>query len=356
MKIHRPICQAIVEIVSQIFFESRYADKAIEYAFKNNRKWGSKDRKFIAEAVYDIVRYWRTYEHFVEGIFPDQPNTIWAALGLHLKRNGNPIPDWTEFDLVRSKKYDDRSLDDLALRESFPDWMVAEIRESWGDQTPQILSSLNDMPPVFLRVNTLKISRDELIRELVEEEIPAEKVFEQDCAIVLSERKNTFQTKSFLKGHFEVQDLSSQKVAAFCQVKPKDKVIDACAGAGGKSLHLAVQMNNKGKIIALDPVERKLKELRKRASRNGIDIIEVRVIEGTKTTKRLEKSADVVLLDVPCSGTGVIRRNPDTKWKLQPEDLVELKKTQNEILGSYSRMVKPGGALVYSTCSLLKSE
>ncbi len=134
------------------------------------------------------------------------------------------------------------------------------------------------------------------------------------------------------------------------------RVIDACAGAGGKSLHMAALMKNKGKILCLDTEERKLIELKKRSKRNGISIIETKTIDSTKVIKRLAESADLVLLDVPCSGLGVIRRNPDAKWKLKKERIEELIKIQADILSSYSNMVKKGGKLIYVTCSILPSE
>jgi 16S rRNA (cytosine967-C5)-methyltransferase len=133
-------------------------------------------------------------------------------------------------------------------------------------------------------------------------------------------------------------------------------VIDACAGAGGKSLHIAALLKNKGTVISMDIHEWKLKELRTRAARGGVDVIEARVIESGKTIKRLEATADRVLLDVPCSGLGVVRRNPDTKWKLTLEEVTRLQRLQAEILNDYSKMTKPGGLLVYATCSILPGE
>lgn len=153
-----------------------------------------------------------------------------------------------------------------------------------------------------------------------------------------------------------MQDASSQKVAEVLNPKPGMRVIDACAGAGGKSLHIASLMENKGQVIALDIYGNKLKELKRRARRNGAHNIEPRVIDSTKVIKKLKASADKVLIDAPCSGLGVLRRNPDAKWKLQPEFLEKIKNTQQEILSSYSSMVKPGGQLVYATCSILPSE
>ena len=155
---------------------------------------------------------------------------------------------------------------------------------------------------------------------------------------------------------FEVQDASSQLVAAYLDVAPGMKVVDTCAGAGGKTLHLASLMKNKGQIIAMDIYESKLKKLKVRAKRNGVHNITNRVIESTKPLKKLEGKADRVLIDAPCSGLGVLRRNPDSKWKLQPEFLDSIRDTQQEILQQYSKMVKPGGKLVYATCSVLPSE
>ena len=174
--------------------------------------------------------------------------------------------------------------------------------------------------------------------------------------MVLNERQNVFKTKAFKNGFFEVQDASSQLVAPYLEVKPGMRVIDTCAGAGGKTLHLAAQMENKGQLIAMDIYGGKLAELKKRARRAGAHNINTRVIEGSKTIKKLKNSADRILIDAPCSGLGVIKRNPDSKWKLQPEFVDRIKQTQAEILDSYSSMLKVNGLLVYATCSILPSE
>ncbi len=153
-----------------------------------------------------------------------------------------------------------------------------------------------------------------------------------------------------------MQDASSQLVGAALDVQPGMRVVDACAGAGGKTLHLAALMKNKGQIIAMDTEAWKLDNLKKRATRAGITIIEPRLIESSKTIKRLHNSADRLLLDVPCSGLGVLRRNPDAKWKLTHEFISTIKKTQQEILEGYSPIIKKDGVLIYSTCSILPSE
>ena len=155
---------------------------------------------------------------------------------------------------------------------------------------------------------------------------------------------------------FEVQDAASQFIAPFLRVSPGMRVIDACAGAGGKTLHLAAIMKNKGRIIAMDVEAFKLEELQKRAKRAGVNNLEIKHIESSKTIKRLENSADRLLLDVPCSGLGVLKRNPDAKWKLSPEFIENVKELQQHILQDYCSMLKKDGLMVYSTCSVLPSE
>ncbi len=215
---------------------------------------------------------------------------------------------------------------------------------------------MNQQADVVLRVNTLKTTVEKLQNELADLEVETEILKGYPTALKLKERSNVFTTDAFKNGHFEVQDASSQKVAEILDAKPGMRVIDACAGAGGKSLHIATMMENKGQLIAMDIYENKLNELKRRARRNDIFNIETRVIDSTKVIKKLIDKADKVLIDAPCSGLGVLRRNPDAKWKLQPEFMDKIRTTQKELLDSYSRMVKPGGQLVYATCSILPSE
>jgi 16S rRNA (cytosine967-C5)-methyltransferase len=160
----------------------------------------------------------------------------------------------------------------------------------------------------------------------------------------------------FKEGHFELQDASSQTIAPFLEVKPGMRVVDACAGAGGKALHLAALMENKGQIIAMDIYQNKLYELKRRAKRNGAHNIETRWIENSKAIKKLHGKIDRLLIDAPCSGLGVLKRNPDAKWKLQSEFLATIQKTQADILERYAKMVAPQGKMVYATCSILPSE
>jgi 16S rRNA (cytosine967-C5)-methyltransferase len=225
-------------------------------------------------------------------------------------------------------------------------------RKLWATE----ITAQNQPAKVILRVNTLKTTKEKTRAVLMDLNIDTEYIKGQDDALVLKERANVFLTDAFKEGLFEVQDASSQLVAPFLDVKPGMRVVDACAGAGGKTLHIASLMENKGQLIAMDLYESKLKQLKLRAKRNGAFNIEYRIIDSTKVIKKLHEKADRVLIDAPCSGLGVLKRNPDAKWKLQPEFIDNIKKVQAEVLERYSKMVKPGGKLVYATCSVLPSE
>ncbi|HZF99574.1 MAG TPA: methyltransferase domain-containing protein, partial [Chitinophagales bacterium] len=215
---------------------------------------------------------------------------------------------------------------------------------------------MNRQAAVVLRVNTLKTNLKSLLRQLDDEGITTSRLPDFEDALLLEKRANVFQLPSFKEGMFEVQDAGSQAIAPFLQPEAGMRVVDACAGAGGKTLHIASVMENRGHVIALDVEEWKLIETRKRARRAGVGIIETRLIDSTKVIKRLNGTADRVLIDAPCSGLGVLRRNPDAKWKLSPETIEKVKNLQSDLLQRYASMAKPGGKIVYATCSILPSE
>jgi 16S rRNA (cytosine967-C5)-methyltransferase len=243
-----------------------------------------------------------------------------------------------------------------AIRASLPDWLNQMGKKEIGEEWPDLVRALNRPADVFLRANTVKIQAKPLAINLLKEEIETKPVPDLPDALQLLKRQAIFRSTCFQNGLFEVQDGGSQMISPFLQVEPGMRVIDACAGAGGKALHLACLMKNKGLITALDVHDYKLDELRKRFRRNKITIIEPKLITGPHIIAQLRGKADRVLLDVPCSGSGVLRRNPDAKWKLKPEEVDRLKILQAEILRDYSQMVKPGGKLVYATCSVMPGE
>ncbi|MFC0780092.1 RsmB/NOP family class I SAM-dependent RNA methyltransferase [Flavobacterium sp. HJSW_4] len=360
MRLHRNLVYTTIDSLNAIFNEGEYADKVVARALKKDKRWGSSDRKFVAETIYEIVRWKRLYAEIAEVKEPYDRENLWRMFAVWAVLRGYPIPDWRQLEGTPERKIKGR-FDELsknrALKESIPDWMdelgVKELGEKvWSKE----IAAQNQPAKVILRTNTLKGTKESLRNTLMDLNIETEYLKDQPEALVLKERANVFLTDAFKQGLFEVQDANSQLVAGFLDVKPGMRVVDTCAGAGGKTLHMASLMENKGQLIAMDLYESKLKQLKLRAKRNGAFNIEYRIIDSTKVIKKLHEKADRVLIDAPCSGLGVLKRNPDSKWKLQPEFIDNIRKVQSEVLESYSKIVKPGGKLVYATCSVLPSE
>ncbi len=360
MRLHRNLVFAVIDALLEIFNEDGYADKVVARTLKRDKRWGSKDRKFVAETIYEIVRWKRLYAEIAEVKEPFSRDNVWRLFAVWAILRGVKLPDWKYFENTPVRRIKGR-FDELSkirkFKESIPDWMdeigVKELGEAkWTKE----IAAQNKQAEVILRVNTLKTTKEKLRAILMDSDIETEFLKDYNDALVLKERANVFMTQAFKDGLFEVQDASSQLVAYYLDVEPGMRVVDTCAGAGGKTLHLASLMQNKGQIIAMDIYESKLKQLKIRAKRDGVHNVEFRVIDSTKAIKKLHEKADRVLIDAPCSGLGVLKRNPDSKWKLQPEFVENIKQTQQEILQSYSKIVKPGGKMVYATCSVLPSE
>ncbi|WP_347925296.1 methyltransferase domain-containing protein [Pontimicrobium sp. SW4] len=360
MRLHRNLCFAVIDGLIQIFNEGDYADKVVQHLLKRDKRWGSRDRGFVAETTYEIVRWKRLYAEIADVKEPFSRDDVWRLFAVWATLKGISLPDWKYFENTPTRKIKGR-FDELSkirkFKESIPDWMdelgIKELGESkWTKE----LAAQNLQAEVVLRVNTLKTNKKDLQLKLQSEDIETEFLPNHPSALKLIQRTNVFKTEAFKDGWFEVQDASSQLVADFLDVKPGMKVVDTCAGAGGKTLHLASLMENKGQIIAMDIYESKLKKLKIRARRNGVHNIEMKVIDSTKPIKKLYNKADRILIDAPCSGLGVLRRNPDAKWKLEPEFIDNIKQTQQQVLQQYSKMLKPGGKMVYATCSILPSE
>ena len=367
MRLHRPLVSATVKALQEIFHPEnpRQADRVIEEVLKSNKQWGSRDRNFIAETAYEIVRNWRLSLYVTD--LPENnlsETNYYQIIGAWLiikneVETEELLPKWEEFESLDSAKilvkYKE-SQQIRKIRESVPDWLDAMGEAELGaEKWTEEIKALNQQAPVVLRANTLKTNRKALQDLLNEINIETSVLAELPDALILQKRSNISKTELYKNGFFEVQDAASQLVAPFLDVKLGMRVIDACAGAGGKALHLSALMQNKGRVVAMDVEERKLTELLKRVKRNGVDNIETKLINA-KTLLSLENSADRLLLDVPCSGLGVIRRNPDAKWKLTPAFIDNLKRIQWKILSEYSTMLKKGGKMVFATCSLLPSE
>jgi len=360
MRLHRNLVFTVIDSLMAIFNEGEYADKVVARALRKDKRWGSHDRKFVAETIYEIVRWKRLYVEIAEVKEPFDRENIWRIFAVWSVLRGYTLPDWKYFEETPVRRIKGR-FNELTktrkFKESIPDWMDELGVKELGDEIwTKELAAQNEQAKVILRVNRLKTTKEKLRAILMDLNIETEFHKEYLDALILTERANVFLTDAFKDGLFEVQDASSQLVAYFLDVKPGMRVVDTCAGAGGKTLHLASLMENKGQLIAMDLYESKLNQLKIRAKRNGAFNIEPRVIESTKTIKKLHEKADRVLIDAPCSGLGVLKRNPDSKWKLQPEFIDNIRKVQAEVLRNYSKIVKPGGKLVYATCSILPSE
>ncbi len=360
MRLHRNLVLAVIDGLNLIFNEDQYADKVVQQLLKRDKRWGARDRGFVAETTYDIVRWRRLYSEIAGAKEHFSRENLWKIVAVWIVLKGIQLPDWPQFERTPSRRIKG-SFDELTkkrvIRESIPDWLDTLGEKELGNaQWTKEIKALNQQAEVILRVNTLKADKKQLQNSLLDENINANPINGYPSALKLEERANVFKTDAFKNGFFEVQDASSQLVAAYLDVKPGMKVVDTCAGAGGKTLHLAALMENKGQIIAMDIYESKLKKLKIRARRSGSHNIDLKVIDSTKPIKKLHNKADRVLIDAPCSGIGVLRRNPDSKWKLKPEFIDNIKKIQQDVLLQYSKMVKPGGKLVYATCSILPSE
>jgi 16S rRNA (cytosine967-C5)-methyltransferase len=352
VRVYRNLAEAVVTALVEIFENQRVAERVVDFQFRRNPKWGSRDRAFVADAIYEMVRWQRLLAAAVGR------TDGWALLAGHLTRRDIALPAWPEFadfdaDTIRQRLADE-SLP-LAIRESVPDWLAVPPLPEWAERWPAELTAQNSAAPVTLRVNTLKSSLSEAASRLLAEGIDTDLVPGVPSALRLLQRKPLAKSAVFQSGLVEVQDAGSQLISPALRVEPGMHIIDGCAGAGGKTLHLAALLRNQGKIWALDVGEERLTELRRRAARAGATGIRTGLADAA-TRHQLAGWADRLLLDVPCSGSGTLRRQPDLKNRLTPAFVAEIGEVQRMILREYPAMLKPGGLLVYATCSLLPQE
>lgn len=369
---HPNTVAGIYEVLERSFGGVLYVHTVLDQVLRANKKWGARDRAFVAEHSYEIVRHWRklwAVDAVLQGKSAKdaEPSlkrkdikrlfwVYWTFL------RGESVPPWAEgvvavTDDQANALHESLGSWPLVLSQSYPDWFAQRLVEEVGaEKWSRLAPALNEPTSVVLRVNALRGSREEVQRRLAEEGIETTLSDVGPWALRVSGRPSLTKTKSFVRGDFEVQDGGSQRIAPFIEARPGMKILDACSGAGGKTLQLAADAQNGAEIIAMDVEPFKLKELEKRAERAGVSCIRTAPIKTARDVQRLDSWADALLLDVPCSGTGVIRRDVDTKWKLKPEHLDRTLDTQAQILRTYPDALKVGGRLVYATCSILPSE
>ena len=359
MKFHKNLFEPILYTLHQIFFQEVKDHVAVQKMLESQPKWGSRDRKAAANFTYEITRYWRKY-WFILDMSPSQNiELMWGLIEVWMLINNEELPEWAEFQKFDSQKLQTKIAEAetiFAIKNSIPDWLDALGTKQLGPKWQPEIAAQNTEAPLVLRVNNSKIKSDKIIEMLFKEGVEATNIVEAPSSLVLNKRINLQNNSLYKDGMFEVQDISSQMVTQLLDLKEGQIVIDACAGAGGKSLHIADLMRNSGRIIAMDVEIKKLKELQRRAEKSRFNKIETVLIADPKMLDRYQLFADRLLLDVPCSGTGVWRRNPDDKFKITEAKLASLQQTQANILSTYSKMLKKGGILVYATCSILPAE
>lgn len=356
-----------LELIEILQKDSHPADHLIDTFFRQRRYLGAHDRRELAESVYGILRHLRRLQFHIAKIKPDavnHPAWLFAAYKIYfekispetLQTYALPLTP-AEFRALATSDSTNLGLQPLGLRTSFPDWLVEKLQKQLGENdTEKLLESLNQPPPLTIRVNTLKTTRENCLRELNQrghECTPAK--FSPD-GIHLKKRANLFGLDLFKAGWFELQDEGSQLISLLVDPKPNWRIADVCAGGGGKTLHLAALMKNRGEVWAFDVVPRRLENLRQRARRCGIHNIRVQLLQAGGIPAQLRGKMDAMLIDAPCSGTGVLRRNPDAKWKISAAMVEEMAIKQKQIVSHYTPLLKPGGRLVYATCSLLAEE
>ena len=359
MKLHRNIAMGIVSGLEDTLIDKRPAADVIKRLLKSNPGWGSRDRRTIAQAFYDIVRQKRFF-HTLTAKESTKIN-LWNLLGCWMITNEFPLPEWEEFNNIDTEAIITKApvlTQDRKYKYSIPDWLDQMGVEDFGEANwEKEIASLNTPAHLIIRVNTLA-TKVEKVKEKLKKKynIITQIVPDYPNALIFEKKQSLQAIKEYREGWFEVQDANSQKITPWLKPESGKYYIDACAGAGGKSLHLADLTKDAARIVALDIYPAKLDELRKRCYRNNIQSVQTVNIEDKEILKTLEPNADGILIDAPCSGIGVLKRNPDAKWNMTPERLTTILETQQRILQTYAPLVKVGGYLVYATCSILAVE
>ena len=369
----------MMEHVQSIWMADRRApvDGLLADYFKKRRYIGAKDRGAIADLVYYCLRFGGTLEWHIEQcdrkvtprrvvqvalLFKEPTMSVSEIAEIFVggKYSPSALVEQERSMLERCERHEfmPREMPNPA-RYNYPDWMEGRLKETFRADLAEAMTAFNEQAPIDLRANLLKCrDRSDLILSLDREGYFGVPTPISPLGVRLQKRIAAFNTQTFRDGMFEMQDEGSQVVALLTEAKPGQKVIDFCAGAGGKTLAIAATMQNKGRILAWDNSENRLGQINKRLARAGVSNVQTHVLrdETDPYLKRHLASADWVVVDAPCSGSGTWRRNPDLKWRFTVDDLLEIKQTQLRILTNAARLVKPGGRLVYITCSIFNDE
>lgn len=348
-------------VLSQLLRFDHPADAVVSRYFRENRQLGHADRAFVAETVFAVLRRGRSLEARCAGQISDR-RLLLVALAVTRgwsQRELAPVLKASEEEWLAAAKSMPETDFAPAVRCDLPDWLYERLAAQFGaDEVLALSRTLNQPAPLDLRVNTLKSNRDAVLERLAADGIEGAAGTLSPTAIRLREKPALAKHPLFLEGAFEVQDEGSQLLGYLLEPKRGEMVVDLCAGAGGKTLLLGALMKNTGRLYAFDVSDKRLGNLKPRLARSGLSNVHPARIEHERDTKikRLAGKVDRVLVDAPCSGLGTLRRNPDLKWRQSEASVAELTVKQASILAAAAKLVRPGGRVVYATCSLLTAE
>jgi 16S rRNA (cytosine967-C5)-methyltransferase len=352
------LLELATELLRSVLKFDSPADGLVSMFFRKHAKLGARERHTLAETLYALLRQRLLFQHLAQsGNGPLERRLAilaWQGNAGFLRGALTP-PEVAWLDEVSAI---DRASLPEKLRHNLPDWLANPLKESLGDQFWPLVEELARAAPLDLRVNSLKAKREDVQRALAEAGIEARPTPRSPWGLRIDGKPALSKLALFTEGHVEVQDEGSQLLALLTDAKRGEMVVDFCAGAGGKTLALGASMRNTGRLYAFDVSGHRLENLKPRLARSGLSNVHPAQIahERDDRVKRLTGKIDRVLVDAPCSGLGTLRRNPDLKWRQSPQALAELQAKQKAILASAARLLKPGGRLVYATCSLLAAE
>jgi 16S rRNA (cytosine967-C5)-methyltransferase len=335
------------------------ADGVVSAFFRKHKELGIRERHALAETAYAVLRRRPLFQHLAQSGHGalERRLAILAWQGPDALLRGALGP--AEQQWRQQVNALDRSTFSDKLRHNLPDWLAGAVRTRLGDEGFwQLVRALDEQAPLDLRVNTLKLKREQAQQSLADAGIDAVPTPHSPWGLRIQGKPALNKLPIFIGGGVEVQDEGSQLLAALLDPKRGEMVVDFCAGAGGKTLAIGAAMRSTGRLYAFDVSGHRLEALKPRLKRSGLSNVHPAQIahERDDRVKRLAGKIDRVLVDAPCSGMGTLRRNPDLKWRQSPKAVAELQAKQLAILDSASRLLKPGGRLVYATCSLLEDE
>ena len=356
----RPLLGACAAALAEVLKFAFPADAVLSRFFREHPKLGQRDRATVAETVYSVLRRRRLIEWLLGEAAPrDMVLAAWVTLlGANLKEVGTLVRSGGLDALAEIKRRAHGELPPEAEYE-LPDWLIERLRRRFDQEALlEMAKGMQRAAPLDLRVNLTRVSRDEVLALLAADGIAASATPYSPAGVRLAGKPAINRHPLFLHGMVEVQDEGSQLLCHLVAPRRGEMVVDFCAGAGGKTLALGVLMRSTGRLYAFDVSEKRLAQFKPRLARSGLSNVHPQRIEGERDPRigRLAGKIDRVLVDAPCSGLGTLRRNPDLKFRQTPADVEEMSRKQAAILAGAARLVKPGGRLVYATCSILEEE